>query len=188
MELRIFVEGDTDKRLIEDYLKYLKINILYEVIYTGGKDKISTQIPTIRRFIDQGFQVSIIFDADNNIESRTTELKAIKTAYNIEFDIFLFPNNSESGDIEDLLLNIYNSKYQDIFDCLQSYENCLKQNKTYKIPIKKGKIYGFLDAVLSEKEEDNAKDKKRDFLKYDHWDLDHEYLNPLKQFLLKYNV
>lgn len=188
MELKIFVEGDTDKRLIEDYIKHLKLNAEYSVIYTGGKDKIKTQIPTINRFIEQGFKILIVFDADNNFESRVSELITLKTINNIDFDIFLFPNNKEPGNIEDLLLNIYNSKYQDIFDCLNAYENCLKKNTNYKIPIKKGKIYGFLDAVLPEKEEDKAKDKKRDFLAFDHWNFEHEYIQPLKKFLLKYNT
>lgn len=187
MGLKIFVEGDTDKRLIEDYIKYLKLNTPADIIYTGGKDKINTQIPTIKRFIDQDDLIAIIFDADKDFNARINELNTIKEEHKINFDTFLFPNNNDSGDIEDLLLNIFNTKYQDIFDCLNAYESCLKKNSNYKIPIKKGKIYGFLDAVLSEKEEDKAKDKKRDFLNYDHWDLNHDYIQPLKEFLLKYN-
>ncbi len=188
MEVKIFVEGYCDKRLIEDYISHLKLQKGFEVIYTGGKDKIKTQIPTIKKFNDQEHKVAVIFDSDKNFKNRLADLEKLKNENEIIFDIFLFPNHKDAGTIEDLLLNIYNPIYQPVFDCLDAYEKCLTKNGQYKVPIKKGKIYGFLDAVLPIEEEDKVKDNKREFIGNDYWLLDNAYLKPLEEFLLKYKV
>ena len=55
-------------------------------------------------------------------------------------------------------------------------------------PAKKTKIYGYLEALLFESESEKKKIKERD-REYDnalHWNLDAEYLLPLKEFLEKW--
>ena len=50
----------------------------------------------------------------------------------------------------------------------------------------KTKIYAYVDTLLSKRDEDFAKEDKRDYLNTDHWNLSHDYLNPLESFLESY--
>ena len=55
-------------------------------------------------------------------------------------------------------------------------------------PAKKTKIYGYLEALLFESESEKKKIKERE-REYDnalHWNLDAEFLLPLKEFLEKW--
>lgn len=54
------------------------------------------------------------------------------------------------------------------------------------IPAKKTKIYGYLEALLgtSKREKELIKEKERDYENAQHWNLDAEYLEELKLFLL----
>ena len=103
------------------------------------------------------------------------------------FELFLFPNNSDSGNLEILLEKIINPKHSAIFECFDGYQNCLKgKSKSYKVPASKTKIFAYLDTLLSSQDEKFAKEDKRDYRNTNHWDLDNSYLNILKEFLEKY--
>ena len=53
------------------------------------------------------------------------------------------------------------------------------------LPGKKAKIYAYLCALLgkSDKEQQKAQFKKRDYTDHKHWNLDAKYLEPLCKFL-----
>ncbi|GAA6792236.1 hypothetical protein Kyoto1A_05700 [Helicobacter pylori] len=87
----------------------------------------------------------IIFDADKK-ESQESDagfdnkLKYIREKFKeegIDFpreQIFLFPNNQDDGDLEDLLLKI--AKHEEFINCFESHLDCIKKQEHYK-PIKK---------------------------------------------------
>jgi hypothetical protein len=55
------------------------------------------------------------------------------------------------------------------------------------IPAKKTKIYGYLETLLgtSKSEKEKIKEKERNYKEQSHWNLDSEYLDPLKEFLIE---
>ena len=85
---------------------------------TGGYKKLSDEINIreMRINSDQGGVNLVIFDADKDVEARRKELEAIKEQYNVNFELFLLPNNKDKGALEDLLENIINPNNRPIFD------------------------------------------------------------------------
>lgn len=137
----------------------------------------------------------VIFDADEDYDMRVKDIINWKIENNLDFELFLFPNNSLPGELEDLLEHIINANNRPILDCWESYEKELKvldiPGRTpppLTTPAKKSKIYGYLEALLftSNKEKEKIKDRNRDYLNTLHWNLDASSLEPLKAFLLKH--
>jgi len=130
-------------------------------------------------------------DNGGGFAKRKKEIEGYGLALN---EIFLFPNNKYDGALEDLLENIINQTNKSIFDCWNKFENCLQGcasneiKKELTIPAKKSKIYVYLETLLgkSKKEKEKIKDPNREYKVAEHWDLDAEYLIPLKNFLEKY--
>ena len=95
--------------------------------------------------------------------------------------------------MEDLLENIINPNNQPIFDCWGHYEQELVQldipGRTpppLTTPAKKTKIYGYLEALLGASGEQKKliKEANRNYETPLHWNLEAEYLEPLKEFLV----
>ena len=136
----------------------------------------------------------VVFDADADFENREKELDDWKQSANLSFEVFLFPNNQETGALEDLLEKIILDKNQPIFDCWSGYESCLKtktiegRTKPLTVPAKKTKIYGYLEALLgtTQNEKEKIKEKERNYKDVDHWNLESDYLTSLKDFLLRH--
>ena len=202
--VKIFVEGIADVRFIQQYLKFeLNIDLLPKVqlISVNGWDKISSlkkEGEAIRlemqKNTDNGGVNLVIFDADKDFSLRQSDILKWKTTYKLNFELFLFPNNSEMGALEDLLEKIINPANEPIFDCWKGYEKCIAtkfiEGRTFPltIPAKKTKIYGYLETLLgsSHSEKEKIKEKNRNYLDSNHWKLESESLNPLQEFLTRY--
>lgn len=191
MKALIFVEGIADEKFIKDYLKHLKLSDI-ETHQMGGKDKLHETKPSFELNFKRGIQNVLILDADDDIEKRQKEIENLEFFAEYNIRLFLFPNHSEKGDLETLLEKIINPSNSEIFNCWNSYENCLatKENsnsdsKKFTTPARKTKIYAYLEALLgtSKKQKEKIKEGKRNYLKVEHWNLDELYLNPLKDFL-----
>lgn len=201
---RIFVEGDADKKFLSDYYHHLFQERVpqYSINHTGdlkgdktgGYKKLSDEINIreMRINTDQGGVNLVIFDADKDIEARRKELEAVKEQYHVEFEFFLLPNNKDAGELEDLLENIINPNNRPILDCWEDYEKELVQldipDRTpppLTTPAKKTKIYGYLEALLGESksQKEQIKEVNRNYENTQHWNLDAEYLEPLKEFM-----
>lgn len=198
---RIFVEGDADKKFLSDYYQHIfqKKAPMNSIIHTGeleektgGYKKLTNEvnIREMRINSDQGGVNLVIFDADQNLEARRRELLSYKEDYGLEFELFLFPNNQDPGELEDLLESIINPNNQPIFECWEHYEQELvtldipgRTPPPLTTPAKKTKIYGYLEALLFKNQKEQIKEKKRDYENALHWNLDAEYLEPLKVFL-----
>ena len=203
-KFQIIVEGTADKKFFEDYYRHLfhenapegSITLPIKGDNTGGYQKLFSDngINTLKEGMDYGATNLVIFDADDDIEARRRELLSIRDKYGVEFELFLLPNNKDAGALEDLLEHIINPNNQPIFDCWQHYEDELVQQEIpgrtpppLTIPTKKTKIYGYLEALLgtTKREKELIKDPNRNYENTQHWNLDAEYLEPLKQFILQ---
>ena len=100
-----------------------------------------------------------------------------------------------TGALEDLLENIINPNNKPIFDCWEDYEKALvnldipgRTPPPLTTPAKKTKIYGYLEALLGESrsQKELIRDAKRNYENTLHWDLDAEYLEGLKGFLVRH--
>ena len=142
---------------------------------------------------DLGNKNVVIFDADTSENSggfkkRKAQIETLKKEQNIEFELFLFPNNSLDGDFELLLENIINKKHYNLLNCFDKYEKCIdnstsKNSINYKSPMRKAKIYSYVDAFpKSRKQNERFKNGDWFFENETYWDLNAEYLNSLKLF------
>ena len=202
---QIIVEGDADKKFFEDYYHHIfgekapKGSITHpgKDGDTGGYQKLKSEdaIGVMRQNTDMGGINLVIFDADEDTESRRAELLAIKEEFGVEFELFLLPNNKDVGALEDLLENIINPNNQPVMVCWQTYEEKLREGRipsktppTLTIPAKKTKIYAYLETLLgkSRSQKKQIKDANRNYKNTQHWNLDAEYLEPLKEFLRKW--
>ena len=198
----ILVEGDADKKFFENYYHHL----FHEkapagcIIHpgkdddTGGYQKLRKEdaINSMKQNTDAGGKNLVIFDADDDCESRRKDLLAIKEVFGVEFELFLFHNNKDAGELEDMLEKIINPNNKPVMDCWQTYEDKLREVRiptktppTLTIPAKKTKIYAYLETLLgkSRSQKKLIKDANRNYENAQHWDLDSEYLKPLKEFL-----
>ena len=202
---QIIVEGDADKKFFEDYYHHVfgekapKGSITHpgKDGDTGGYQKLKSEdaIGVMRQNTDMGGINLVIFDADEDTESRRAESLAIKDEFGVEFELFLLPNNKDVGALEDLLENIINPNNQPVMVCWQTYEEKLREVRipsktppTLTIPAKKTKIYAYLETLLgkSRSQKKLIKDANRNYKNTQHWNLDAEYLEPLKEFLQKW--
>ena len=202
---QIIVEGDADKKFFEDYYHHIfgekapKDSITHpgKDGDTGGYQKLKSEdaIGAMRQNTDLGGINLVIFDADEDAEARRKELLAIKDEYDVDFKLFLLPNDKDAGALEDLLERIINPNNQPVMDCWQTYEGELgkvriptKTPPTLTIPAKKTKIYAYLETLLgkSRSQKKLIKDANRNYENTQHWNLDAEYLEPLKEFMIKY--
>ena len=192
----IIVEGEADKKFMEDYYHHLFQTLAPKnsIIHTGGYKKLADEVilRQMQMNTDQGGVNLVIFDADDDYKTRWEELSSLKEQYGVEFELFLFPNNQDTGALEDLLENIINPNNRPILDCWENYEEELRKLEIpgrtpppLTTPAKKTKIYGYLEALLGEskKEKKMIKEKEREYGNALHWDLDAEYLERLKEFL-----
>ena len=192
----IIVEGEADKKFMEDYYHHLFQTPAPKnsIIHTGGYKKLVDEVilRQMQMNTDQGGVNLVIFDADDDYKTRWEELSSLKEQYGVEFELFLFPNNQDTGALEDLLENIINSNNRPILDCWENYEEELRRLEIpgrtpppLTTPAKKTKIYGYLEALLGEskKEKKMIKEKERNYKNASHWDLDAEYLDKLKEFV-----
>ena len=197
---RIFVEGDADKRFIAQLLESIfnenipSGNIIPTHGYTNliAVDKERTFINEMQRTTADGGINLVVFDADSNCETRRRELSDWERRSEVNFELFLFPDNSNSGELEDLLRQIINPVNQPVMECWDKYEDSLKAiNLPWKngipltIPAKKTRIYAYLEALLgsSRSEKEKIKEAKRDYLNKNHWDLNAQALHNLIDFL-----
>lgn len=199
----IFVEGIADVTFIKQYVKFV-FNIelgVNQIINVEGWNNLISQTKQGEGYQNQmnlnnfnGGKNLVIFDADEDLVVRQTDILAWKAKYKLDFELFLFPNNSDTGALEDLLERIINPVNQPIFDCWRGYEACISSKSIegratrLTIPAKKTKIYGYLETLLgsSHSEKEKIKEKNRNYLDSNHWDLDNNYLTPLREFLARF--
>ena len=171
-KFRIIVEGKEDYFFLKNYLSHIeKDSLSIDLERINGKTNLDKEY--IRSSIDEGLEIIIVFDANED-----TKKEVSKKLRGLKYELFLFPDNSNNGNIEDLLEQIILPDKQDIFECFDNYKRCLKErNKGYQLPDKKAKIYSYKEALDSKHEEEQFKPEC--------WNFDSSALDPLKRFLLE---
>lgn len=178
-KLLFFVEGKDDINFLKDYLNHVGIysNDFHDFISTDGW----TNLPMVankfkENTLSNGANV-ILFDADQDFQLRTNEINEQIRQIRVDAKLFLFPNNNDTGSLDDLLIKIVNKVKTEILVCFDSYCSCLKGNPEYQVPTLKEKIYAYLQAIGAE-----CRIGKRNYQNLDIWNLDHEALAPLCEF------
>lgn len=194
----IYVEGIADVTFIRQYVHHIMGELIPDerILKLDGWTNLKgfTWQQRMKTNTANGGINLVIIDADDDIDARRSDILAWKEQYGLDFELFLLPNNQDAGALEDLLENIINPNNRSILDCWEDYEKELVQldipNRTpppLTTPAKKTKIYGYLEALLGESksQKELIKEVNRDYENTQHWNLDAEYLEPLKEFLKK---
>lgn len=195
-DFNIFVEGLADARFLKQYVKHVFGEDIDDerLVILKGWDNLRTEasVARMRSMSANGGVNLVIVDADKDFQARKNEIENWQRSNGVEFVLFLMPNNEDTGALEDLLENIINPNNSLIFDCWEHYEQELVQldipGRTpppLTTPAKKTKIYGYLEALLFEtkSQKELIKEVNRNYENAQHWNLDAEYLEPLKGFL-----
>jgi len=188
---RIFTESKSDIKFCTDYVnEHFNVILAREDFYAleswAGYKGGGNLVAEIRENFDEEKETILILDADNNFAQRLEEVTRDFQAYSIPIHLFLFPNNALNGSLETALCVI--AVEQDILRCFEGYEACIHN---YESPVIKSKIFAYLDALLPSANKKNDKndliqDAKRNYRNVAHWNLRHEYLNPLHNFLQRF--
>lgn len=196
--IRIFIEAKkketSEYNFLDTYIhKHLGIDCsLYSIECVDGKDNLpNAQNKFLENTVEGGVNL-LVFDADTpgtggGFETRKNELQLQLDALGIEAEMFLFPNNGDDGIFENLLEKLaLTEKYKTFFGCFSDYEMCLGND--YRHPDLKAKVFTYISSMKSLS---NSKWKRLgtgnwQFSDANYWDLENEYLEPLKTFLLKH--
>ena len=185
---RIFTESKADIKFLSDYIEEAFTISLSEDDFdplgswsgykTGGDIKAS-----IKQNKEDLKTTILILDADNDFNARRQEVLNDFAENNIPVNLFLFPNNNSVGSLESILCEI--AVERKIIQCFEEYEVCIAG---YQTPVIKSKVFAYLDALLPANNKKNDKidliqEKNRNYRAPNHWNLQHEFLTPLKEFL-----
>lgn len=195
----IFVEGVADARFFKQYIRHVFGEVIADerIVTLKGWDNLKTEASAARMrsmSANEGVNL-VIVDADKDFQARKDEIAKWQKENEVEFELFILPNNQDTGALEDLLENIINPNNRPILDCWEDYEEELvklnipgRTPPPLTTPAKKTKIYGYLEALLGESksQKELIKEAKRNYEVALHWNLDAAYLNPLKEFLTKH--
>jgi len=202
----VIVEGIADIIFFRDYFKFLYIDLKVVeeekttltlksktleivILESGGLTKLKFLKIKIQDDIKDKYKVFVIQDADNEdkdyggVKSRKQYLYDEKINLGIDFESFLFPNDSDDGDLETLLLQIVQEdKYKQFENCHTGYIDCLEKflkKKTIKdFRKEKNYIYTYLSLY-----EGHHVAKERDRIYGEiYWDFSSNALLPLKKF------
>jgi len=194
----IYVEGIADVVFFKQYILHvLGFEVANDSIvkldgWTNLKGSVWQQ--RMKIMTDNGGTNIVIIDADKDIDARRADILKWKQDNGLDFELFLLPNDKDAGALENLLENIINPNNRPIFDCWEEYEKKLvkldipgRTPPPLTTPAKKTKIYGYLEALLgpTKDEKELIKERNREYSNTMHWNLDAEYLEPLKGFLTK---
>ncbi len=200
--VKIFVEGVADERFISQLIGHLFGEIVEkkDIVATKGWSNLvspSTEgvyLNEMRKNSADGGVNLVIFDADENPAQRRADILRWKSKHDVDFELFLMPDDSSAGALEDLLERIINKDNQPVMDCWDGYEKSIskvelpwRNGEPLTIPAKKTKIYAYLEVLLgkSKSQKELIKEKSREYDNEYHWNLKSDALTPLSDFLLK---
>lgn len=208
--IRIFIESGVnsaqkktgkkttnEQNFVENFIMHhfpqAKIGEDFEVIGIEGKDNLANSVLPFKENTINGGKNLLIFDADTienggGFISRKTELLRKKVELDIEFELFLWPNNQDDGDFESLLMQMINKKHRCLLNCFEKFENCIRsndpENRKYDTPGRKAAVYTYI-SMMKKTQSQEAELKKGIWMfdQKDYWDLDAEYAKPMKDLV-----
>lgn len=175
-----YVEGISDEVFLKSILNRID-NYQYEIITVGGWEKIVLAKNSFKYNNDLGYKNIIFFDADADSKKRREEILSKFEDIKLIDDIFLFPDNENPGDLETILLSIINPKNTSINDCFDEYKKCIESLSIDNSYLdNKTKVFTYL-SLLNKK----AKEQNRDYSDPDAWNLEHDLILKIEQYLNK---
>ena len=203
MMIRIFVEGPTDKKFLTDLIQRRLMRLIPDDLFveTGGWGGLFNKDDSlfrennlnILRIVNAQNGVNlVVFDTDHNFEERRRVLLEKAELNDVTFELFLFPDNQNTGDRETLLLQIVNPiAFLPVSQCFTPYFDCLqKVNEQRRIdtgnnlkiwPKKEERKMGLINYLQFHGQE--TSERKRDYTNPEYWNLYDPALNELIQFL-----
>jgi hypothetical protein len=172
------VEGDMDRKLIEALISYLtskneieKDSVSFTVKAIGGwsayrNEDVRSQVRIHRKKV-------LIVDADKDLRERKQELTTDKESGVLDAeDFFVIPNGEEQGTLEQIVSKIANN--QDFINCFLNYKECVGvEIDVHSINYAYAECFGIIP-------------KQFDFSNSELFNLNNEYLNPLKDFIKRH--
>lgn len=123
---------------------------------------------------------------EGGVRKRKKRIKAYENDWDVSLPNFLIPNDKDEGNIENLFDAIKSPiKWEDFNNCYNRFCRCIDQFSSHTDYFNDAKNIFYTYIMLYEGSE-KAKEGERVFIGSDLWDLDNNYLNPLKDFLLKH--
>jgi len=195
----LYVEGKNDAVFFGNYIEVVfgfsvnsngqleKDGVVVEFVVLKGWSKLRTDKiqGDLEENIEDGVTSLVLVDADNEFNDggfaiRKAEVKAIQDQWAFEF--FLVPNNQDDGFLETILKKIIQEEQYAILKCLEERNACLAavQNnikRRLKLPPEKGAEKNNLQQFR------NILEASNDYKDPKIWNLQHDYLQPLKSFL-----
>lgn len=200
-QICVFIETKTNdkKRTNEDrFIRHLihlidaRLDDKIELIGTNGYTNLKEFKNKMLRNSVEGIRNIVVFDADfpetgGGFTKRRKELLDEKTDMQVDFDLFLFPNNNDDGTFEHLLEHLVVENHQGLLNCFQGYEGCIRGygRPEYISPDQKAKMYSYISTLKKTQTETTAfKNGDWFFEREEIWNFDSEYLSALKEFLI----
>jgi len=191
----IFIESDKETTNEGHFVRHMA-TLVYagnskeiEIVGTGGYTNLDQFAVQMQRNIDNGIKNLVIFDADfpkeGGFEKRQAELLNLKEKEKVDFELFLFPNNQDDGTFEHLLEHLATEEHKGLLECFEGYESCIRgrNNPKYVSPDQKAKMYAYVSTQTDPNDIKMFKKGDWRFNQTDLWNLDVDYLTPLKDFL-----
>lgn len=183
-----FIEDKAHQKFLIDFIaERFAVTLNKDSFYTlqgwSGYKTGGVGFPDYEQRTKDGFEIITMLDADSNPVERRKEVLVDFVRLGIKSHLFLFPNDEATGEMENALVQIaIDGK---LISCFERYEKCIDG---YQKPVNKSKVFAYLDALLKPSQKKNNKkdfieEGNRDYRNKTHWDLHHEYLNTLYQFL-----
>jgi hypothetical protein len=190
-DFKIFTEGKADIKFLKDYVSehfnpILSDELFYELKSWSGYKTNGHALAAIQENFDAKNETILILDADNDFANRQAEVVGDFDKFGIHANLFLFPDNKHNGNLESLLTDIAVDRIP--INCFLNYEECIR---AYNLSLEKSRIYAYLDTVLPANSKINRKidlriEENRNYRNPAHWNLHHEYLTPLHNFLQQF--
>jgi len=165
-----------------------------EVVPVGGYTKLGNVKSSAEDKMGVGLRVALIFDADvtgaehGGVAARTKFLNGVVSAWKNEappsdpIEMFLLPDNSRDGELEDLLEDIVPQRFHPfIAECWRRYEQCLEVHGGER-PSQKSKMNDYEAAVLGPVVWEYGGINKG-LMNTDIWDWHSSKLSPLVEFI-----
>lgn len=198
----IFVEGVDDKALVEAVLTEMSIPFEKSKEKNGHPEASSGTVRyskgwanlrkvELEKTSDSWKKVVlVIFDADMAPDTRRTEIITQLESACPADQVFLFPNNRDSGTLETLLAGMVKGGHRGIVDiCWRQYSDCIAQKKKpdgqpYNAPTDKSKMHEYAAAIDAGVWDHQG--YRKCFANPDVWDYSAPVLEPLKSFLKRH--
>lgn len=192
-------EYDFIEKFVREHFPDKEIDTDYVIEGWDGKDRWKEYQPKLQENRDKGDKNIIVFDADSpetdgGFAARQALYDSYKEKYDIDFSLFLWPNNAEDGDFEIMLEKITHPSHQRVLTCFENFENSIEAYnqkaiadqlpKPYHTPNQKNKIHTYISTIIkTSQEEKNFPQGYWAFDNSNYWQLTNKYLTPLKVFL-----